>query len=146
MAQADTRPVGAEDVERIRELRRRASERGRWRAVEEAFEAGLRNHWYALAPSSALAGANPFALRRMGEDLVLWRDATGALHLFVDSCAHRGARLSLGAVVGTGCAAATTAGPMTGPANASRYRRRAAPASWRAKPACAPTRWKSMAG
>ena len=100
MAHADTRPVEAEDVERIRERRRRASERGRWRAVEEAFEAGLRNHWYALAPASALEDANPFPLRRMGEDLVLWRDASGAPHLFVDSCAHRGAKLSLGAVVG----------------------------------------------
>ena len=96
MAHADTRPVEAEDVERIRERRRRASERGRWRAVEEAFEAGLRNHWYALAPSSALADTNPLPLRRMGEDLALWRDASGALRLFVDSCAHRGARLSLG--------------------------------------------------
>ena len=65
-------------------------------AVEEAFEAGLRNHWYALAPASALEDANPFPLRRMGEDLVLWRDASGEIHLFVDSCAHRGARLSLG--------------------------------------------------
>ena len=57
MAYADTRTVESEDVERIRDRRRRASERGRWLAVEEMFQAGLRNHWYALAPSSALADA-----------------------------------------------------------------------------------------
>ena len=93
-------PVEADDVARIRGTRQRESERGRWRAVEEAFEAGLRNHWYAVAPLRALARANPVALRRMGEDLVLWRDASGGLHLFADRCAHRGARLSLGAVAG----------------------------------------------
>ncbi len=32
---ADTQPVEAEDVARIRDRRRRASERGRWRAIEE---------------------------------------------------------------------------------------------------------------
>ena len=100
MSQAETQAVEADDVGRLRDRRLRASERGRWRAVEEAFESGLRNHWYAVAPASALAGANPLALRRMGEDLVLWRDAEGGLRLFADRCAHRGARLSLGAVVG----------------------------------------------
>ena len=73
---------------------------GRWRSVEEELKAGLRNHWYAMVPERELVGTTPLALRRLDEDLVLWRDEAGALHLFEDACAHRGAKLSLGKVLG----------------------------------------------
>ncbi len=93
MSQArDGAAQAADNVEEIR--------LGRWRSVEEALQAGLANHWYALVPESELVGSTPLALRRMGLDLVLWRDETGALHLFDDTCAHRGAKLSLGKVFG----------------------------------------------
>jgi phenylpropionate dioxygenase-like ring-hydroxylating dioxygenase large terminal subunit len=72
-----------------------------WPIVEAELAAGLRNEWYALLPSSDV-GQRPVALRRLGEDLVLWRDAAGKLQLFRDSCAHRGARLSLGHATKTG--------------------------------------------
>ena len=71
------------------------SRRAPWRAVEDEFAAGLRNHWYALVPSAEV-GARPLALTRLGEDLVLWRDGGGQPHLFPDACAHRGAPPILG--------------------------------------------------
>lgn len=74
-----------------------------WPEVEERLKAGLRNHWYALIPSREL-GARPVALRRCGEELALWRDADGCPRLFRDACAHRGAKLSMGRVVGDGLA------------------------------------------
>ena len=92
MPQAEDRAAPADNVEEIRPAR--------WRIVEEALKGGLRNHWYALLPASEIEGAKPHALHRLDQDLVLWRDGSGALHLFDDACAHRGARLSLGAVVG----------------------------------------------
>ncbi|HXF34489.1 MAG TPA: aromatic ring-hydroxylating dioxygenase subunit alpha [Candidatus Acidoferrales bacterium] len=67
--------------------------------IEQLLDLGLRNLWYGLIPSSAL-GADPIALRRLGEDLVLWRDAGGIVHVQADRCPHRGARLSLGHVSG----------------------------------------------
>jgi len=76
-----------------------SSGRAQWRAVESEFAAGLRNYWYALIPSTDV-GARPVALKRLGEDLMLWRDGEGKPRLFPDACAHRGARLSLGYVEG----------------------------------------------
>ena len=45
-------------------------------------------------------GAQPLAAHLMGEDLVLWRDSTGAVHAAADRCPHRGAALSMGRVQG----------------------------------------------
>lgn len=69
-----------------------------WLALEKRLENGLRNYWYAIVPSDDL-GAAPIGIRRMGEDLVVWRDGAGKARVFRDYCAHRGARLSLGKVV-----------------------------------------------
>jgi phenylpropionate dioxygenase-like ring-hydroxylating dioxygenase large terminal subunit len=54
-------------------------------------------HWHPVAGSEAL-GAQPLAVRLLGQDLVLWRDAAGAVHAWPDRCPHRGARLSLGRI------------------------------------------------
>ncbi|MBX3606549.1 MAG: aromatic ring-hydroxylating dioxygenase subunit alpha [Piscinibacter sp.] len=43
-------------------------------------------------------GAAPLAVRLLGEDWVLWRDAAGAPRAAPDRCPHRGTRLSLGRV------------------------------------------------
>ncbi len=67
--------------------------------IEQLLDRGLRDLWYGLIPSSAVA-ATPIALRRLGEDLVLWRDAQGTVHVQADRCPHRGARFSLGRVDG----------------------------------------------
>ncbi|MBC5781616.1 aromatic ring-hydroxylating dioxygenase subunit alpha [Ramlibacter sp. USB13] len=56
-----------------------------------------RQHWHPVAGSEAIRDA-PFAVRLLGEDLVLWRDPAGAVHAWPDRCPHRGARLSLGRV------------------------------------------------
>ena len=59
---------------------------------------GLRNRWYMLGTSD-IVGATPVHVRALGEDLVLWRDGSGAPRLMSDYCPHRGARLSIGDVV-----------------------------------------------
>lgn len=56
-----------------------------------------RLHWHPVAAADAVAD-RPLAARLLGEDLVLWRDAAGAVHAWPDRCPHRGARLSLGRV------------------------------------------------
>lgn len=43
-------------------------------------------------------GAAPVAVRLLGDDFVLWRDAGGTPHAAPDRCPHRGTRLSLGRV------------------------------------------------
>ncbi|MBV8086014.1 MAG: aromatic ring-hydroxylating dioxygenase subunit alpha [Chloroflexi bacterium] len=68
--------------------------------AEEGLQAGLRNRWWPVFESKDLRGV-PVAIRRLGEDLVLWRDGKGAGHLFIDRCPHRGAALSKGFVRGT---------------------------------------------
>jgi phenylpropionate dioxygenase-like ring-hydroxylating dioxygenase large terminal subunit len=68
-------------------------------AIERTLARGLLDTWYGLIPSAAV-GTSPVALHRVGQDLVLWRDSTGTVHVQADRCPHRGARLSLGRVVG----------------------------------------------
>jgi hypothetical protein len=40
----------------------------------------LRNKWWVIAGSKAI-GKKPVAVRRLGEDLVLWRDSSGKIVL-----------------------------------------------------------------
>jgi len=57
--------------------------------------------WHALAPSHSLrAGDNLVPARVLGQDIVLWRSATGVAQAWLDRCPHRGVHLSLGRVVG----------------------------------------------
>ena len=56
---------------------------------------GLRDLWYPVAPSWQVRNA-PIGITRLGEPIVLWRDAAGAVHALRDRCPHRGARLSMG--------------------------------------------------
>ena len=66
--------------------------------LEEAVaNEGLRARWYAVAASRDVR-TEPFRAERMGEALVLWRDAGGTIHVQEDRCPHRGARLSQGFV------------------------------------------------
>jgi phenylpropionate dioxygenase-like ring-hydroxylating dioxygenase large terminal subunit len=66
--------------------------------VEEGLKVGLRNFWYPLYQAEKL-GEQPVGIKRLGEDLVLWRDGEGKAHCFADLCPHRGAKLSLGRVI-----------------------------------------------
>ena len=61
----------------------------------DLLETGVRNQWYPVVPSWRLHGA-PLGITRLGENLVLWRDESGAVHALEDRCPHHGARLSLG--------------------------------------------------
>ena len=63
--------------------------------VERLLALGLRNLWYPVAPSWMVREA-PVGLTRLGERIVVWRDAGGQVHALEDRCPHRGARLSLG--------------------------------------------------
>jgi nitrite reductase/ring-hydroxylating ferredoxin subunit len=57
------------------------------------------DHWYAVLEAKNL-GKDPVQVRRLGEDLVLYRTASGAARCLVDRCPHRGVALSRGRVIG----------------------------------------------
>jgi len=57
----------------------------------------LRQYWQAIALSEELAAVRPLrAVRLMGQDFVLFRDAAGQLGLLDRDCPHRGADLAFG--------------------------------------------------
>lgn len=58
----------------------------------------IRNQWYVILESREV-GKRMVAVRRMGEQLILWRDATGGAHCLVDRCCHRGVALSAGKLI-----------------------------------------------
>ena len=58
------------------------------------------NYWYVVAQSRELRKGKPLALRRFGQELVMWRDEQGRAQAMLDSCPHRNAKLSLGRVRG----------------------------------------------
>jgi phenylpropionate dioxygenase-like ring-hydroxylating dioxygenase large terminal subunit len=58
----------------------------------------LENRWYAVLESDALK-RKPIGIKRMGHELVLWRDAGGAPRLLPAACPHRGASLAGGRIV-----------------------------------------------
>lgn len=66
--------------------------------LPKGLDNGLRNYWYPILESKKLSSDKPMGIRRLGEDLVLWRDKSGKPSLFVDICAHRAAPLSLGLI------------------------------------------------
>ena len=58
----------------------------------------LAADWHAVARVDALATGQVIGATVLDEAVVLWRDAAGAAHAFMDRCPHRGAQLSLGQV------------------------------------------------
>lgn len=58
----------------------------------------IRNQWYVILESSEVKKGLK-KVRRLGEDLVLWRDEAGSAHCLLDRCCHRGAALSKGKIV-----------------------------------------------
>ncbi|HAF07096.1 MAG: Rieske (2Fe-2S) domain protein [candidate division TA06 bacterium 32_111] len=54
--------------------------------------------WFAILSSSQLKN-KPVGLKRLGKDIVLWRDAQKKVNCLEDICVHRKARLSKGKVV-----------------------------------------------
>lgn len=58
----------------------------------------IPNQWYPLLEARKV-GHKPVSVTRMGEKLVLWRDAAGDAICMIDRCPHRGVALSRGKVV-----------------------------------------------
>ncbi len=54
----------------------------------------IPNMWYPICRPQDVPRREPVGLRRMGEDLVLFRDANGRVVCMQDRCAHKGAKLS----------------------------------------------------
>jgi phenylpropionate dioxygenase-like ring-hydroxylating dioxygenase large terminal subunit len=65
-----------------------------WPAYDAA-ELGLREYWYPVAWSGRL-GRKAVAVKVLGEDVMLLRDADGTPHALANRCPHRGVPLSLG--------------------------------------------------
>ncbi|MFD4253766.1 Rieske 2Fe-2S domain-containing protein [Amycolatopsis thermoflava] len=61
---------------------------------------GLRDRWYPLCPSGHVRPGELVRIERAGEQLLLWRDAAGVVHVQEDRCPHRAARLSQGVHMG----------------------------------------------
>lgn len=59
----------------------------------------LLDRWYAVCAGTSIGRSRPFPLTRFGRELVLWRDAGGAIRAAAAACPHRGANLGLGRVV-----------------------------------------------
>jgi 5,5'-dehydrodivanillate O-demethylase oxygenase subunit len=62
----------------------------------------LRRYWMPVAAAAELDDRPVKAIRLLGEDLVLFKDAEGSYGLLGRHCPHRGADLSLGVVEGCG--------------------------------------------
>ena len=60
----------------------------------------IPNQWYAVLDSDEVRPGRPVGVVRLGERLVFWRDSHGRAVCQRDLCAHRGAALSAGKVVG----------------------------------------------
>lgn len=65
----------------------------------ETLLTGQRNYWYPILLSEELPEESPVGVKRLGEELVVWRNAEGKPVVQLDRCPHRGAKLSLGALV-----------------------------------------------
>ncbi|MEU9349071.1 Rieske 2Fe-2S domain-containing protein [Streptomyces sp. NPDC048278] len=62
----------------------------------------LRRYWWPIAFSADLAAPDVRKVRLLGEDLALFRQADGSVHVLADRCPHRGAALSRGIVEADG--------------------------------------------
>lgn len=69
------------------------------RRLPEGLAWGLPNFWYPVLGARELRD-RPVKIERFGENLVVWRGASGAPHIFENHCPHRRAPLSLGKIDG----------------------------------------------
>lgn len=57
----------------------------------------VRERWYVIAEGREIQ-RKPVGLRRLGQDMVAWRDQAGRVRVADDRCPHRGASLASGTV------------------------------------------------
>ncbi|MGC8613613.1 MAG: Rieske 2Fe-2S domain-containing protein [Conexivisphaera sp.] len=62
----------------------------------------LKDRWYIVLNSDELKNGRLLKVRRLGMDIVFWRDGKNGVHAVDARCPHRGADLGLGKVV-DGC-------------------------------------------
>ncbi len=60
----------------------------------------IQNQWYAIYPAKQLQKGQVVGLRRLGQDIALFRTEKGKAACVSDRCPHRGAALSVGEVRG----------------------------------------------
>jgi phenylpropionate dioxygenase-like ring-hydroxylating dioxygenase large terminal subunit len=60
----------------------------------------LENQWYVICQSRELKSGRPIGLKRLNQKLVLYRDSHNRAVCLADTCAHRGAALSIGKCIG----------------------------------------------
>src|ERR1700683_1362628 len=58
----------------------------------------IPNQWYPILESRQLSRNTPLGVMRLGERLVLWREANGRIACMPDRCPHRSAMLSRGKI------------------------------------------------
>jgi phenylpropionate dioxygenase-like ring-hydroxylating dioxygenase large terminal subunit len=58
----------------------------------------IRNQWYVILNSHEVRNNQVVGVKRLGENLVIWRDSHGKLGAAKDKCPHRGIALSKGKV------------------------------------------------
>lgn len=56
----------------------------------------VRNAWYVAGWADEIEPGKPAAITILGDPIVLWKSAGGAIHALADRCVHRMAPLSLG--------------------------------------------------
>lgn len=66
--------------------------------IPSAQEELISEQWYGILRAEGLK-KRPVSLRRLGRELVLWRDGEGVAHCADAACPHRGANLGLGRLV-----------------------------------------------
>jgi len=64
----------------------------------DLLRTGLLDLWYLVASANDVTD-RPVAVKRLGRNLVLWRDDAGVVRALEDYCPHRGAPLSLGRAI-----------------------------------------------
>ncbi|MDF2114307.1 aromatic ring-hydroxylating dioxygenase subunit alpha [Roseiarcaceae bacterium H3SJ34-1] len=66
--------------------------------AQDILKTGLLNQWYMVCRASEVSD-KPIKLKRLNQDIALWRDASGRVQAVEDFCPHRGAPLSRGRVI-----------------------------------------------
>ncbi|BBJ28638.1 aromatic ring-hydroxylating oxygenase subunit alpha [Athalassotoga saccharophila] len=59
----------------------------------------IYNQWYIVLDSKEVKKEKITAVKRLGKDLLFWRDNSNQIHCVERRCAHRGADLALGKIV-----------------------------------------------
>jgi phenylpropionate dioxygenase-like ring-hydroxylating dioxygenase large terminal subunit len=62
----------------------------------------IADRWYAILTPDEIPADRPVAFRRLGQELVFWRDGDGRIVAALDICPHRRAKLSPG-ILKDGC-------------------------------------------